>query len=176
MREEKAKTEENRLVVTTANMLLLESNVRFLLLRWLAFLRWHTVTETIIQRAKETHVRPTKERTSIEQVFRDVFLASLFLVGSLFRFITTTRVGIIVMHILIRSEFWWRGRIERQFDREQSWLVFIIFLHFLILTLVWWNNSEQEYLIKKKLMYYVFNILFIYVPMDINWYLKIRRL
>jgi hypothetical protein len=30
---EKAKTEENRLVVTTANMLFLESNVRFLLLR-----------------------------------------------------------------------------------------------------------------------------------------------
>ncbi len=30
-REEKAKTEENRLVVTATNMLLLESNVRFLL-------------------------------------------------------------------------------------------------------------------------------------------------
>ena len=52
-RERKRKTGENRLVFTATNMFLLESNVRFLLLRRHSY----TVTETIIRRAKEMHVR-----------------------------------------------------------------------------------------------------------------------
>jgi hypothetical protein len=69
--EEKKETEENRLVVTAANMLLLDSNAGFPLLHS----RSHTVTETIIRRPKEENVRLTKEETSITQVFVMVALS-----------------------------------------------------------------------------------------------------
>jgi hypothetical protein len=94
-------------------------------------LRSHTVTETIIRRPKEKDVCLTKERTSTEQVF---VMSSLLLSLSLSRLQSFSsaccsypqRRQIIWMHILVRSGFWMSGWTERQFDREKSWLGFII--------------------------------------------------
>jgi len=64
-RKENEEIEENRLVVATANMLLLDSNARFPPLRSGSY----TVSETIIRLPKEKNVRPTKEETSTTLVF-----------------------------------------------------------------------------------------------------------
>jgi hypothetical protein len=61
--EKRAATEENRPVVSAANMLFLESNAGFPL--WYG----HSVTETIIQRAKEKSVRLGGERETSKMQF-----------------------------------------------------------------------------------------------------------
>jgi hypothetical protein len=135
-REEKAKIEENRLVVTAANMMLLESNVRFLLLRWLAlalaycYRNDHPTTE-------RERCMPNKRKNEHRTGFRDVFLVALPLSLSLSRLPSFSpaccsypqrqRRQIIWIHVFVRSEFWLSGWIERQFDREKSWLEFILF-------------------------------------------------
>jgi hypothetical protein len=77
-REEKAKTEENRLVVTTANMLLLESNVRFLLLRRLAFALAYCYRNDHPTAEREACM-PNKRKNEHRTGFRDVFPDSLSL-------------------------------------------------------------------------------------------------
>ena len=65
--KEEKRREENGSVVIAANMLLLDSNARFPLLRW------RSVTEAIIARPaacpKEKNARPRKEETSKAQFF-----------------------------------------------------------------------------------------------------------
>ncbi len=151
-REEKAKIEENRLVVTAANMMLLESNVRFLLLRWLALSLAYCYRNDHPTTEKEGCM-PNKRKNEHRTGFRDVFLVALplsfsftiVLVGLLLLSTTTTTTD--HLNVCIRSKrvltewvdtttIWQREELIRIHHFPFCIFSFI----FLIVTFVWWSN------------------------------------
>jgi len=133
-REEKEEPRENRLVVATANMRLLDSDMHLLLLRS----RSHTVLETIIQLPKEKNVRPTKEEISITLLFVMLFSLpsspfyhrSVCAVIPFYHKNNDRSCGYIYMHaclyiyICLKGLWLVRG-LEREFDRTRRSLMLI---------------------------------------------------
>ena len=78
MREEKEETEENRFIVTAANMLLLDSNAGFPLLHSFAFALAYCCRNDHLTGEREER-SSNKRKNKHNDGFRDVLLVSIYL-------------------------------------------------------------------------------------------------